>query len=525
MPAAERHCSQCGDYFLGNWRYAAGGHDSLQNLRVTTVQTASPLLLLPTSRGRALGMLHWDLRLVTGILHRARGSFAASADILASMAGGDGVLAPEHLRQSIAALWFPSRLFSFLEEKEVRGLDWTLYVKKKGPGRGGRGPGDDWLYELRPLIRKRFIWKWLLRHVPSCPSCRHCFGLGLDGKRGAKRFLCAAITGGGRAFYPEANAYLYRGCWRAPLHGGKFCALHEEEAESGDEDEPELQAIGHREAKDGTIEYLIKEHSENGAGRQAWFAGHLIATKVVRAYEVARLPQNKNEKKKVKKRRKATKEDMPALPEDHVLLEHAEDAGACGIDKRNQAPADKKRARRRLGGVLAAVSGCRVFLDWEEHQGGESTTQTYLLLAHLVSAILAERAQGWHAKLPDVVFMDNACGLRAFAHNPLRATRTAVTKVMKKLRYMLDVWHAQNHTKCLEKPELRLELDPRLPENEGLRKAVDTEACEQAFAFLDRVTYLLQEMGPGSFHTYLYLVMGLENERLVNRRAGSPDPL
>ena len=69
--ATERHCSQCGAYFLGGWNYKSGTTRGFTNLRVTDFGESSPLFILPTSRGHAAGMLRWDLRLVAGILHRS----------------------------------------------------------------------------------------------------------------------------------------------------------------------------------------------------------------------------------------------------------------------------------------------------------------------------------------------------------------------------------------------------------------------------------------------------------------------
>ncbi len=48
---------------------------------------------------------------------------------------------------------------------------------------------------------------------------------------------------------------------------------------------------------------------------------------------------------------------------------------------------------------------------------------------------------------------------------------------------------------------------------------MDTEACEQASSLLDRITYHLQEMGPGTFHVFMYLMLDLEIERIVALRA------
>ena len=343
--------------------------------------------------------------------------------------------------------------------------------------------------------------------------------MGLDGKRGAKRFLCAAVSGGGRVEYPAVKAGMYRGCHRAPLKGGKFCAEHEKEVDSEEEEEAGFRVVEHRVADGGAMEFLVEEEVVDGEARRAWFPKEAVAKWAVKAYELRRLPETRREKEKKKKRRKASAGEAVVHHDDEALVEHNEDKGPCGIDKGAQAPLDKKHARRRLGGVLAAVSGCRIFLDWEEHQGGESTTQTWLLLARLVDDILENQKAGGPAKLPDVVFQDNACSLRAFARNPLRSERTSTTRAVALLHFMLDIWHVRNHTRCLETAELKAILDPRAPENEELRRAVDTEACEQAFSFLDRITYHLQEMGPGTFHAFMYLMLDLENERMVALRA------
>ena len=83
---------------------------------------------------------------------------------------------------------------------------------------------------------------------------------------------------------------------------------------------------------------------------------------------------------------------------------------------------------------------------------------------------------------------------------------------------MLDIWHRSNHVKCLQDPVLAAELDPRHENNEKLRRAINTEACEQAFSFVDRYTYMTYSMGPSLFHFYVYMLFDMENEKLVWRR-------
>ena len=89
---------------------------------------------------------------------------------------------------------------------------------------------------------------------------------------------------------------------------------------------------------------------------------------------------------------------------------------------------------------------------------------------------------------------------------------------MRDLHYMLDIWHRANHVKCLADPVLAAELDPKHANNEALRGVVNTEACEQAFSFIDRYTYMAHSMSAGLFHVYLYLLLDMENSKLVRRR-------
>ena len=120
--------------------------------------------------------------------------------------------------------------------------------------------------------------------------------------------------------------------------------------------------------------------------------------------------------------------------------------------------------------------------------------------------------------MPDVVFFDNACALRKFATNPKRSELTAVTRALKVLHYMLDMWHAKNHSACLRDEASRRVLDPRHEANSTLSQSIDTEACEQCFSFLDRVSYVTMQMGPGHMSIFLYLLFDLENEKIMRHR-------
>ena len=65
---------------------------------------------------------------------------------------------------------------------------------------------------------------------PADPQGPADFAVGLDGKRGAKRFLCACLEGPPR-HVPEVDAWLQQGCPRPPLQAGLYCADHDAVAE------------------------------------------------------------------------------------------------------------------------------------------------------------------------------------------------------------------------------------------------------------------------------------------------------
>ena len=83
------------------------------------------------------------------------------------------------------------------------------------------------------------------------------------------------------------------------------------------------------------------------------------------------------------------------------------------------------------------------------------------------------------------------------------------------LHDMLDIWHVSNHTACLADEASRRVLDPRHEDNAELSKSINTEACEQCFSFVDRITYTGMNMGPRHFHIYLYLLFDLENTKVL----------
>ena len=371
------------------------------------------------------------------------------------------------------------------------------------------------------MIHNRFVHKWLLEHVTKCKKCSE-IGLGLDGKRGMKRFVCASLNGQ-RKHFQFLGVTHQRPCHRMPLQGSLYCKCHETSAAVDDHDavDPDTSIVEHRRGPDGDLQYRLRTQEGEGRYVHTWVKADHVAAPLVHAYETNRLPtrfdRSVGKKKKVRRKASSATDAVDAIP---CLVELPEDRGACEIDKAVQASptSHKKWQRRRVGGIIAAVSGCRIFLDWAEHHGGEGPSEVYTLLGNCIGTIETSKAAGGPGRLPDVVFFDNACALRQFALNRRRSVLTAITQVIATLHFMLDIWHVVNHTKCLADPATQPILDPRHPDNERKRQDVNTEACEQAFSYIDRITYVAGTMGPGMFHAYNYLLMDLENQKVMRAR-------
>lgn len=517
--AIELHCCSCDTFCLGHWSFKRQnrkkGVTPIIDLELQNPQNACHFILPTPGLHSAHGCSQHDLRLVTGVLHHARGSFHAAKEIFADVSKDERMHSDQNAHRVLEALWFAWALCEFLPPTALSTLDWSDYWD-------GRVGSDEWLCRLRAPVRARFLDKWLFQHIATCPSCSRCFGIGLDGKRGMKRYICACLDGPPR-HVPEAGASLAQGCGRPAAYGSLYCHEHDYCVDDIDIDDEEVPThiLKHRSSEDGTLEYQVKiepaDPDDNSLRRHVWVPAAEVASSARRAYEHARLPE-KGAKHKRRKERARTGGHMEHAVAAHVLAEDDADKGACEINKVVQGQMTKKWQRRRIGGIIAAVTGCRVFIDWEEHQFGEGTSNIYVVLAQLVSALLERSKEGLPSRMPDVVFFDNACALKKFACNPKRCDLTEVTRTMKELHYMIDIWHVTNHRACLQDPESARLLDPRSDFNSRTASLVNTEACEQGFSFMDRITYVGMNMGPGHFAIYLYLVLDLENAKVTRRR-------
>ena len=174
----------------------------------------------------------------------------------------------------------------------------------------------------------------------------------------------------------------------------------------------------------------------------------------------------------------------------------------CRINKEKQ---HKKKMLK--GGVIACVSSCGLVVGWTSYTGGEGLGDVYLALADVVALV--------GARLPLAIFYDNACALRSFCRNAKRAPLGVAGPILAAMKFLLDIWHRKNHTRCLQDPDLARELDPKHEANAALASTYSTEACEQCFAWLDRYLYHFLELGPGAVVAQLRFLVDRKHARVV----------
>ena len=169
------------------------------------------------TRGQAcIGMPQVDLRRTTGVLHHARGSFTAAAELMVDESPG---LEQHHHHlpaRIITRLWVPFEIASFLPLCQMSAWDWSEWLNDN------HTMSDMWLYGKRHLLQKQFTDKWLVEHSKQCRMCSHIFALGLDGKRGMKRFVCACMNSS-KEYIPHLGAWRCQPCPNRPKLGGVYC--------------------------------------------------------------------------------------------------------------------------------------------------------------------------------------------------------------------------------------------------------------------------------------------------------------
>ncbi|CAK0873892.1 unnamed protein product, partial [Prorocentrum cordatum] len=162
---------------------------------------------------------------------------------------------------------------------------------------------------------------------------------------------------------------------------------------------------------------------------------------------------------------------------------------ACGVDKLQ----DSDKIRRCTGGIMTAVTSCGWLMDWMELTRGESIEVVYAFALRLhKDAQDLGCVIGW-------LGYDNACKLLSMARVKKDDCLPWTKSLAEEVRIVLDGFHRDNHTWCLNALP---EVDPLQPVNAKFLESKNTEACEQLNAWISPRTRVCLEMTRAHFQLH-----------------------
>ena len=123
---------------------------------------------------------------------------------------------------------------------------------------------------------------------------------------------------------------------------------------------------------------------------------------------------------------------VPKMTADPVA-DLADAPNPCGITKEPQPGSSK-----RTGGMLTFILACGIICNIAITAGAESATQIF--------GLLGEVRRRRHLQY---IVYDNACMLAHFVRNQVRKKATSVGSMLANAFFVLDRWHFQNHTACM----------------------------------------------------------------------------
>jgi hypothetical protein len=509
-------CSRCDRKFLGPWcfRTPFGSQGAMSNLMLLRAPGPAEDLLLFSSK-RVLVIEAPVLRMIVGAFDHCRGSFQGALRQLAEIVDMDSFDTSAH-REELTCGYAVYSTLRFFDEPDLLSLTWPGNLLC-------RNALDEFLLEHESKMRQVLCQRWGIDH--RCPRCADGFLLGIDGKHGARRFTCA-WPGGSVKFVPSLGIHVREPCSKRAQLGGAFCQEHggvdaaacaEKEDDSGTwrvlRKRTSGRAADRLNGDAPEIEYEVECTPADGETWRMWAPLPCVAPELIRDFE-GRCPQrvkddpvcaNSTNKRSVSGLSVSSAKKRLV---DNVLQDDAdEDSEQCHIDKTLQHK--KKRSR---GGIVACVTSCQLFVGWKPYHGGEGLSDVYMSLAEVCHLLQQGR---W----PLAIFYDNACALRTYARKPRRQQLSSTSAALASSKFLLDKWHRCNHTRCLMTETSRAAIDPKHEANVGLANKYNTEACEQAFSWLDRYVYSFLELGAGLFQCQMTFLMDRRNRRIVTNRS------
>ncbi|XP_065899117.1 uncharacterized protein [Dysidea avara] len=150
--------------------------------------------------------------------------------------------------------------------------------------------------------------------------------------------------------------------------------------------------------------------------------------------------------------------------------------------------------------ILAGVRPCGIIVLVSELFSCESISQVYAILHEYF------RSNDSVAHSLEFICYDDGCHLRKYSCNPCRKDETPTAKLLAASEIVIDKMHFSGHTDkwCLAT------CNPNV--FSGLNN-VDTEICEQTFAWLSRYCHVTRHMTRNTFVFFLLYLCDLHNRR------------
>ena len=482
---ALRRCNQYGSSFSSCWQRTLGG--SMFLVAGPDMALAWQIVHVPRSNGLAFVETRL-LKACASFVVRLRSSFAGIIQVLADMTGAPTT---SHLRGILEIGWILWRACSLLwadpfQRAQLVEVAFHCTIQP-------RQLLDDCLQTLAALLRDRHLRLYARHH--RCTTCTAQPSVGIDGKVSFGAALCAAGAGNELHFHATGMS-VARGCISMPQARSRYCASHtaacREPVGSATAAVPLLRCPGEHDLE-LVAEDLVWHHACDVCARPLP-SGEAFHSCLVCNYDlcgncVAFMPSNAV----------ATGASMTASAELDNESGFDEIPNPCGLAK---LPVESYY--RRHGGVLTGILACGRIVNVRLLFGKESATQ--------VTGLLGEVFQ-YRSSVRFVVF-DNACMLAHFVRNKSRCSSKAVLQQLSACCFVLDRYHAPNHTACLDPghplytPEVDIGLYPELASS-------NTSWNESFNAWLDRFVPQARCMTASLLDVYVLLLADLWNTHIV----------
>lgn len=358
------------------------------------------------------------------------------------------------------------------------------------------------LSQVLPHLRKQRLNK-VAEHIHSCPICQQCVWILLDGKQGARRFICAGLEG--HRTFADLGVSIYTGCMNHAGPNDVFCKRCRPSSllQSALIPQEKVLQVETCPSEDGlSVEtwYLVRCKCPQNGIFEAPLPRKEVRADLLAEFEKGALPKKRDHGnlrtqfrwlksarmvrqaalkragpcKPARRGRASKKEEVKKLPggwlsqayvaflRDTDKSTDGSELAECGIDK------EKKTLKRRrcTGGILTATLSCGQLVDWLELPRGEALDVVYTFVLDVIKELSTRQVQ------VKCVGYDNACRLLAMAERCENLCSPWTNKVTE-CRIVLDRFHKGNHSWCLRhRPQAPGKLNKRNTNKGNVREKV-----------------------------------------------------